>query len=69
MKGETFQQIALRRSAMKYLSILLATLLLASCSTTGMSSGDSMSSGSSTSGSNSYSDDCSSHPVGLYCGD
>lgn len=57
---------------MKYLSILFATLLLASCSTTGMSSGDSMSRGSGASGVNGASSligDCATNPPGLYCGD
>jgi hypothetical protein len=53
---------------MKYLSIVLAILLLASCSTTGMSSGDSARRGSGASGTNNFSDDCSTNPPGLYCG-
>lgn len=57
---------------MKYLSIVIATLLLASCSTTGMSSGDSMSSSDSmsrSSGVSSLIGDCATNPPGLYCGD
>ena len=57
---------------MKYLSILLATLLFASCSSTGMTSRDGMSSGDSMSrgsGVSSTNNDCSSNPTGLYCGD
>jgi len=57
---------------MKYLSIIIASLVLASCSTTGMSSGDSMSRGGGASGvnsMNSFSSDCSTSPPGLYCGD
>ena len=57
---------------MKYLSIIIASLVLASCSTTGMSSGDSMnpaSGASGVNGMNSFSSDCSTNPPGLYCGD
>lgn len=57
---------------MKYLSIVIAALLLASCSTTGMSSGDSMSGSDSmsrASGASSFSSDCATNPPGLYCGD
>lgn len=54
---------------MKYLSIIIASLVLASCSTTGMSSGDSMGRASGASGVNSFSSDCSTSPPGLYCGD
>jgi hypothetical protein len=54
---------------MKYLSIVLATLLLASCSTTGMSSGDGASRGGGASGVNNLGGDCSTNPPGLYCGD
>ena len=60
---------------MKYLSIVLAALLLASCSTTGMSSGDGASrgggfnQGGGGSGVNRFGDDCSTNPPGLYCGD
>lgn len=54
---------------MKYLSIVLATLLLASCSTTGMSSGDNAGRGSGASSGDKFSSDCSTNPPGLYCGD
>jgi len=51
---------------MKNLSIILATLLLASCSTTGMTSGGST--GEYGGADTLYSTDCGAHPNSMYCG-